>query len=88
MTVRDLFKEPLTREELRALLKGRPAATIFASRSPTARKLGVDPAALSDEELIDLMARHPTLIRRPLLVRDGELIIGFDRAAYEQLAER
>lgn len=82
--MRDLFKQPLSRDELRALLKGRPAATIFARRSPTARKLGLDPARLSDEELIDLMAQHPTLIRRPLLVRGDELIVGFDRAAYER----
>jgi arsenate reductase-like glutaredoxin family protein len=28
------------------------------------------------------MAEHPTLIRRPLLVDGGELVVGFDRKAY------
>ena len=32
--------------------------------------------------MLDLMVEHPTLIRRPLLVKDGELVIGFDRPAY------
>ena len=84
MEVRDLFKAPLSVEELRALLEGRPAATIFAARSPTVKKLGLDPSTLNDEQLLALMAEHPTLIRRPLLVRDGELIVGFDRPVYRR----
>ena len=35
--------------------------------------------------MLELMVEHPPLIRRPLLVRDGELIVGFDRQAYGQL---
>ena len=66
-------------------MAGRPAATIFASRSPTVRKLGLDVARLSDDQLLDLMVEHPTLIRRPLLRRADELIVGFDRAAYGQI---
>lgn len=63
---------------------GRPAATIFASRSPSVKKLGLDVATLDDERMLDLMAEHPTLIRRPLL-RDGEeLVIGFDRPRYAE----
>jgi arsenate reductase-like glutaredoxin family protein len=64
------------------LLAGRPAAAIFSARSPTARKLGLDLAGLSDEQLLDLMVEHPTLIRRPLLLDGGELVVGFDRRAY------
>jgi arsenate reductase/regulatory protein spx len=78
----------LSKAELRALLGGRPAATIFASRSPTVKKLGLDVGTLDDEQMLDLMAEHPTLIRRPLLVDGGELVVGFDRKAYaERLGE-
>lgn len=83
--MRDLFKEPLSGDELRALLAGRPAGAIFATRSPTVKKLGLDVSSLDDEQLLALMVEHPTLIRRPLLVKDGELIVGFDRTAYGQL---
>jgi arsenate reductase len=82
--VRDLFKAPLSVEELRALLGERPAAAIFAARSPTVKKLGLGPSALDDEQMLALMAEHPTLIRRPLLVHDGELIVGFDRPVYSR----
>jgi arsenate reductase-like glutaredoxin family protein len=34
--------------------------------------------------MLTLMAEHPTLIRRPLLIREGELIVGFDRKAYKE----
>jgi len=67
------------------LLRGRPASAIFSARSPTVRKLGLEVSALSDEQMLDLMVEYPTLIRRPLLVTDGELIVGFDRAAYGAL---
>ena len=46
------------------------------------KKLGLDVGALDDEQLLDLMAEHPTLIRRPLLAESGELVVGFDRKAY------
>jgi arsenate reductase-like glutaredoxin family protein len=49
------------------------------------KKLGLDVAALDDDQMLDLMAEHPALIRRPLLVRGGELVVGFDRAAYGRL---
>ena len=84
MTLRehDLFKQPLGKEELRRLLDGRPATTIFATRSPTVKKLGLDVGTLDDEQMLDLMAEYPQLIRRPLLVRDGTLIVGFNKDQY------
>jgi Spx/MgsR family transcriptional regulator len=89
LILRDLFKQPLSKEELRTLLAGRSARTIFSSRSPTVKKLGLNLADLTDGQLLDLMAEHPTLIRRPLTVVDGQLIVGFDRLAYDrQLASR
>jgi len=36
--------------------------------------------------MLDLLAQYPQLIRRPLLVHAGELIVGFDKARYAQLA--
>jgi arsenate reductase-like glutaredoxin family protein len=33
------------------------------------------------------MSKEPNLIRRPLLVKGSQLIIGFDEAAYRKLAK-
>jgi len=36
-------------------------------------------------EAIKLMAKEPNLIRRPIVVKDGEIILGFDEEAYRKL---
>jgi arsenate reductase-like glutaredoxin family protein len=85
LQLRDLFKQPLSKQELKELLGERPVSDLFASRSPTVRKLGLDVPALSDDQKLDLMVQYPQLIRRPLMIRDGELIIGYDKKRYASL---
>jgi len=36
-------------------------------------------------EAIALMSRNPNLIKRPILLRGGQLLLGFDEAAYRKL---
>jgi len=86
-TERDLRKEPLSEEEIRALLKGRPALTLYATRGRQNQELGIAPERLTDDELIAWMAREPRLIRRPTLVVDGELRPQPSREDLERLAE-
>ena len=54
----------------------RPIADIFASRSPSAKKLGVDPADLPEGEMVRLMLEEPRLIRRPLTKIGDRLVVG------------
>lgn len=42
----------------------------------------VETADLSDAKAVDLMATHPTVIRRPVLEGAGPLIVGFDPSDY------
>ncbi len=76
MTERDFFAEPFTEHGLRTLLGTTPARDAFAARSPTVKKLGLDLDSLSDDELLKLMVVEPRLIRRPIVVIDGQLIPG------------
>jgi arsenate reductase-like glutaredoxin family protein len=39
------------------------------------------------EEAIRLMAENPNLVRRPILVADGRLILGFDEHEYTEAAK-
>jgi arsenate reductase len=41
---------------------------------------------ISEEELLALMVQEPTLLRRPLAVKDGRAAIGFDKAGLTALA--
>ena len=43
------------------------------------------PLPKSKKEAIDLMMQQPNLIRRPIWIRGGKVIFGFDREAYEKL---
>jgi len=40
------------------------------------------PLPRSKREAIDLMMEQPNLIRRPILIRDGVVTFGFDKAKY------
>ena len=76
MTERDFFAEPFTEDGLRTLLGITPARDAFAARRPTVKKLGLDLDSLSDDELLKLMVVEPRLIRRPIVVIDGQIIPG------------
>lgn len=86
-TERDLKKNPPSEAEIRALLNGQPAATLYAARGRQNKVLGIEPARLTDEEMITWMARESALIRRPTLVVDGRLIPQPSRAELERLAQ-
>lgn len=75
---RELFREPLSREELVSLARatGRSPKELVAWRSPRARSRALDPDALDDDAALDLMAEEPYLIRRPLVRRGGRLVVG------------
>jgi arsenate reductase (glutaredoxin) len=39
----------------------------------------------SKKEAIDLMMENPNLIRRPILIKGGKTIFGFDKEKYDKL---
>ena len=74
LTSRDFFEDRFSEEELRGLFGDRPVSDFFSWTSPSFRKLGVSRDSLSDDELLALMLDQPRLIRRPLVVVDGEIV--------------
>jgi len=75
---RDFFKTPFTREEIKALLQGQPAAAMFSFRSPAFKALGLDQEKLKDDDLIELMLQEPRLIRRPVAKIGKKVYFGAD----------
>ena len=71
VTERDFFADTLSEEEIRTLAADTSATAMFSAKSPTVKKLGLDPNALTDDEKVQLMAGEPRLIRRPIVVIDG-----------------
>ena len=83
---RDFFADPFTSEELRGLIGDAPISDYFSWRSPSFRKLGLKREEMSDDQMLELMAEEPRLIRRPLIMTpDGKLIVGTDKKAMADL---
>jgi len=72
------FETPLSEADLRGLLKklGSTAGEILRKDEPIAKELGIGKKDFSDKELIALMAKHPDLIQRPIVVRGDKAVLG------------
>ena len=82
---RDLDKTPLSVEELEALIGERDYKLFLNSRNELyrERKMAEKPPARS--EAVALMSKNPNLIKRPILLRGGKILLGFDEDAYRKL---
>ena len=80
---RDFFQEKFTESELRQLIEGRKPADVFSWNSPSFKALGRPADSLSEDEMVQLMLNEPRLIRRPLVVVNGQLVIGGSQKALE-----
>jgi len=85
-TPRDIFRAPLTEDEVRGLLGRSSVDDLFSWRSPTARARGLQPGDLDEDDAIRLMAGEPRLLRRPLILAGDRLIVGADERAIAALA--
>ena len=86
-TRRDYFRERFTVEELRGVLRsvGLAPREVLSKRAKAYGEL-VGDRDLSDDELLALMVLEPTLLRRPLAIKDGRATVGFDREGLTALA--
>ncbi len=74
---REYRKEPLGEDEIRDVLGklGVPAHQVLRRRDRAFKDLGM--AGTEDEDtIIRLMAEHPTLLQRPIGVRNGRAVLG------------
>lgn len=81
---RDLDKTPLSVEEIEALIGDRDYKLFLNTRNELYREKKMAEKAPSRREAIALMSKNPNLIKRPILLRGGQLLLGFDEAAYRK----
>jgi len=82
---RDLDKQHLTEVELDELIGKRDYEEFLNSRNELFRERNMKDHPPSRSEAIQLMAKAPNLIRRPLVIHGSQIIFGFDEAAYKKL---
>jgi arsenate reductase len=72
----EYLKTPYTAAQLKTLLgqMGLSAKAIVRKKEATAA--GVDPAKLSEDQLIAAMAKNPIIVERPIVVSGGKAALG------------
>ena len=73
----DYHVEPLSENEIRELVgkTGRPARELFRAREPVYAELALGEHEPDDDEAIRLMAEHPQLMQRPVVVRGDRAVL-------------
>ena len=75
---RDLVKERLSASELQKLIGKHDHEDFLNPRSEVFRKKKMKDRPPSRREAVVLMAKYPDLIRRPVIVAGGRVVIGYD----------
>jgi Spx/MgsR family transcriptional regulator len=82
---RDLAKERLTSTELEKLIGNRDYTDFLNSRNELFRRKKMKDNPPSRREAIRMMTQEPNLIRRPVIVAGGRIVLGFDKAGIAKL---
>lgn len=77
---RNIFSEPLTIEEIKGILRMTEYGTdeIISTRSKVFQKLNVDLDSLPLHELFELIQKNPGLLRRPIILDEKRLQVGYN----------
>lgn len=76
----NILTQPMTAEDLKSILAKTENGTedIISTRSKVFQKLNVDVDELKMNQLIALISEHPSLLRRPIIVDEKRMQIGFN----------
>ena len=74
----EYLKTPPSRDELAAIVKatGEPVRALLRKQGSPYDDLGLDDETWSDAALLDVMAEHPSLLNRPVVVTDKGARLG------------
>lgn len=85
LELRDLDKQRLTATELNALIGDRDYKLFLNTRNELYRERNMAENPPSRPEALKLMAANPNLIRRPIVLRGGRIVLGYDEPALRKL---
>jgi len=77
---RNIYSEPLTIEEIKAILRMTEDGTdeIISTRSKTFQKLNINLETLPLQKLYELIKDNPGLLRRPIIIDEKRLQVGYN----------
>jgi arsenate reductase (glutaredoxin) len=73
----DYYVDPIPKAKIKELLKkmGISAEELLRKKEDVYKKLAIEQKDLSDDEIVELMARHPDLIQRPIVEKGNKAIL-------------
>lgn len=86
LELRDLDKDKLTVDELDTLIGNREYKLFLNPRNELYRERNMKTHPPSRAEALVLMAKEPNLIRRPVVIRGKQIVLGYDEEALEKIA--
>lgn len=74
----DYYVEPLSKSQINGLLTkmGISARELLRTKEGIYRDLGLAKAQLGEDELVELMVKHPDLMQRPIVERGKKAVLG------------
>lgn len=86
--LREIKKEPLTKEELAAMHKKTQSYEALFNKKSTQIKLReLDIKSLEEKDFEELLLDHYTFLKRPVFLTDNEIFVGNDKKNLEALRE-
>ena len=82
---RDLGKERLSESELDQMIGERDYREFLNPRNEIYRQKKLKENPPSRREAIRMMAEEPNLVRRPVIIAGGRIVVGFDEEAIAKL---
>lgn len=87
---RNLNKEPLRAEDVKAMLRLTEDGTeeLISTRSKIFSELTIDLDDMSINKLIDLIVLYPSLLKRPIILDDQRMQIGYNDDEIRRFLQR
>ncbi|WP_082632505.1 arsenate reductase family protein [Chryseobacterium sp. IHB B 17019] len=84
--LREIKKEPITKEELDEMYKrAKSYEALFSKKSTQIKLRELDLKALGEEDFKELLLDHYTFLKRPVFLTDNEIFIGSDKETISSL---
>lgn len=87
---RNIFSDPLNSDELMEILSLTKNGTedIISTRSKVYQKLDIDLEELKLEELLLLIEKYPNLLKRPIILDENKLQVGYNEEDIRKFVPR
>lgn len=86
-TAINYYEQSFTKSHLKTLLKkaGLSPRDVLRTKEEIYQELGLAKKQLSDDELLELMVKHPDLIQRPIVEKGDQAILARPAESIEKL---